>query len=171
MDVNFFFFCMSQLGKGKIGSWQMAKTWLWRLLFDQFVKTSFKSENPPLDSIHANDQLSPMYATPGFKPFSILCSPTFCNQLNLILIRDLLSYLGFFWTISNYFPQIIPGHPTFATVGQKVSQSTIMMFIGKAANLLRTWKENNTAENSVVLMNWSDSLSGILNMIYEGKNL
>ena len=29
------------------GSWRLAKTWLWRLLFSQFVKTTFKSDNPP----------------------------------------------------------------------------------------------------------------------------
>ena len=162
--------CLSMFYGKPFTVWTGLKPWLWRLLFGQFVKASFKSDNPPPDSTHANDQLSPMYATPGFKPFSILCSATCCNQLNLILIRDLLSSLGLFWTTSNYFPQIIPGHPTFVTVGQKVSQSSIM-FISKAANLLRTWKENNVAENSVVLMNWSDRLSGILNMIYEGKNL
>lgn len=71
---------------------------------------------------------------------SILCLPTCCNQLNLVLIRGLLEFLGCFWAISNYFPLIIPGHPTFATVGQKVSQSTIKKFINKAANLLRIWK-------------------------------
>jgi len=157
MDVNFLFLLHEPTGQRKDGgSWRIANTWQWRLLFGKFVKTSFKSDNPPPDSTHENDQLSPMYANPGFKPFSILCSPTCCNQLNLILVRDLLSYLCFFWAISNYFPQIIPGHPTFATVGLKENQSTIMNLISKAANLLRIWKE--IIQWKIALFWWIDQI-------------